>query len=142
VILVDVNIVVYAHNAGAPLHLAARAWTEKVFSGAEPVGIPWAVAHAFLRLTTDKRILDDPFDATEATAIIDSWFTSPAVKVIEAGPRYWSILRSLLVNGNVRGSLVSDAHLAALAIEHNATIYTADADFRRFSAVRAINPLL
>lgn len=83
----------------------------------------------------------DPFNATEASAIVDAWFASPAVEVIEAGYRYWSILRSLLIAGNIRGPLVSDAHLAALAIEHDATLYTADRDFRRFTGLRVINPV-
>jgi toxin-antitoxin system PIN domain toxin len=141
VILVDVNIVVYAHNAGAPKHAAAKEWARNAFSGSEPVRIPWAVVHAFLRITTDPRILDHPFDLTEASAIVDAWFASPSVELIEPGPRYWPILRSLLITGNIRGPLVSDAHLAALALEHDATLYTADRDFRRFAGLRVINPL-
>jgi toxin-antitoxin system PIN domain toxin len=140
-IIVDVNIVIYAHNAGAPQHTMARAWALNSFSGTERIGIPWAVVHAFLRLTTDPRFMADPFDATEASTIVDSWFASSAVDVIEAGSRYWPILRSLITAGKIRGSLVSDAHLAALAIEHDATLCTADRDFRRFPGLRVINPI-
>ncbi|MFL6246110.1 MAG: TA system VapC family ribonuclease toxin [Thermoanaerobaculia bacterium] len=140
-IIPDVNLLVYAHNAGAPQHAAARQWIENTFSGVEPVRIPWTVAHSFLRLTTDKRFVLAPFDATEVAAILDAWFASPAVEIIEPGIRYWPILRSLLVDGNIQGALISDAHLAALAIEHDATLCTADRDFRRFSGLRVINPL-
>jgi toxin-antitoxin system PIN domain toxin len=141
VIIPDVNLLVYAHNAGAPQHAAARLWAESTFSGIEPVRIPWSVAHSFLRLTTDKRFVIEPFDATEASAIIDAWFASPAVEVLEPGARYWSILRSLIVNGNIRGPLISDAHLAALAIENDATICSYDRDFSRFPTIRVINPI-
>jgi uncharacterized protein len=110
--------------------------------GAEPVRIPWSAALSFLRITTDARFVAVPFDATEATAIVDAWLTSPAVEIIEPGPRYWSILRSLLLAGNIRGPLVSDAHLAALAIEHDATLYSTDGDFRRFAGLRVVNPLV
>jgi toxin-antitoxin system PIN domain toxin len=112
------------------------------FSESEPVRIPWAVVHAFLRLTTDHRLMAQPFTAAEACAIIDAWFASPAVETLEPGPRYWSILRSLVVTGTIRGAMVSDAHLAALAIEHDATLYSADRDFRRFAGLRVINPLV
>jgi toxin-antitoxin system PIN domain toxin len=141
VIIVDVNILVYAHNAGAPQHPIARAWAERAFSGSEVVGIPWAVAHAFLRLTTDSRFMAFPFEPKEASSIVDAWFTSPAGELVEPGPRYWSILRSMLIADNIRGPLVSDAHLAALTLEHDATLCTADRDFRRFAGLRVINPL-
>ena len=82
-----------------------------------------------------------PFTSDEATRIVELWFAAPVVQPLEPGPGYWPILRELIVKHDVRGSLVSDAHLAALAIEHDATLYTADGDFRRFSGLRVINPL-
>lgn len=114
---------------------------KKTFSGEEPVRIPWSAALSFLRLTTDTRFMIHPFDATEAATIVDSWLAAPAVAMIEPGPRYWSILRSLLIARNIRGPLIADAHLAALAIEHDATLCTTDRDFRRFEGLRVFNPL-
>lgn len=140
-IVVDVNLLIYAHNAGASQHTAARAWAERVFSGSEPVRIPWAVVHAFLRLTTAGPFMTQPFEVLEATEIVGDWFASPAVELIEPGPRYWQILRDLLIRNNVRGKLVSDAHIAALSMENDATLYTADRDFERFAGLRVVNPL-
>lgn len=141
-ILVDINILIYAHNTGAALHSAARAWVESAFSGSEQVVIPWAVAHAFLRLTTHGPLMSQPFTPAEACSIVDDWYAAPAVQRIEPGPRYWTTLRNLAITHNVRGALFSDAHLAALAIDHGATVYTTDRDFRRFDGVRVINPLV
>lgn len=140
-ILVDVNILIYAYNAGASEHAAARVWVESVFSGSEPVAIPWPVAHAFLRLTTRGPLLTKPFTGEEACSIVSDWLAAPAVTTIVPGPRYWSVLCDLAKAHNVRGSLFSDAHLAALAIEHDATIATTDADFRLFTGVRSVNPI-
>jgi hypothetical protein len=86
--------------------------------------------------------MTNPFATREAVTVVDHWFALPFVAPLEAGPRYWSILHDLLVTANVQGSLISDAHIAALAIEHEATLYTADGDFRRFAGVRAVNPLI
>jgi toxin-antitoxin system PIN domain toxin len=141
VIVVDVNLLIYAYNAGAPQHGAARIWVERTFAGLEPVGIPWAVAHAFLRLTTAGPFMTQPFDVLEATDIVGDWFAAPAVQLIEPGRGYWHILRRLLIEHNVRGKLVSDAHIAALALENDATLYTADRDFARFAGLRVVNPL-
>jgi predicted nucleic acid-binding protein len=84
----------------------------------------------------------NPSPRQKACAIIDAWFAAPAVETLEPGPRYWTILRSLVVTGTIRAAMVSDAHLAALAIEHDATLYSADRDFRRFAGLRVINPLV
>ena len=140
-IVVDINLLIYAHNTGAPQHAAARAWAESAFAGPEPVRIPWAVVHAFLRLTTTGPFMTLPFSTEEAAAIVESWFAAPAVEPLDCGPRYWQVLRDVLVSANVRGALVSDAHLAALTIEHDGTLYTADTDFRRFHGLRFVNPL-
>jgi uncharacterized protein len=82
-----------------------------------------------------------PFTSNEATRVVESWFAAPVVEPVEPGPRYWTVLRELILKHDVRGPLVSDAHLAALVIEHDATLYTADSDFRRFAGLRVINPL-
>lgn len=138
-ILVDVNLLVYAYNDAAEHHSAARRWLDSVWAGSELVALPWTVLHAFLRLTTSSRVMPSPLATGDALDILDEWRSN--VIVVEPGPRYWSIFRELVIDAQVRGALVSDAHLAALAIEHDATLYTADADFRRFAGLRVVNPL-
>jgi uncharacterized protein len=140
VIVLDVNILIYAYSSDVSQHHRARAWMETAFSGDEPVRIPWAVAHAFLRLTTKSKFLLRPLRIEQAAAIVDEWFSLPVVAPLEPGPKYWPILRELVISTNSHGNLVSDAHIAALAIEHGATVCSADSDFSRFG-VRVINPL-
>jgi toxin-antitoxin system PIN domain toxin len=141
VIIVDVNVLIFAYNADAPQHERSRKWLQAAFSGSEVVGIPWAVIHGFLRITTNTPASQPPFTIDEAVAIVDEWFQSPAVSVIEPGPRYWALFRELLVDGQVEGALVSDAHIAALAIENGATVCSTDRDFASFPSLRVINPL-
>jgi uncharacterized protein len=141
VILVDANLLIYAYNVVADEHRAARDWLERVLLGDEEIALPWAVIHAFMRLTTGGVVLHGATSIDEAMRVVDEWRSLPHVRVIEPGPRYWEILRQLCIESGVRGKLVSDAHLAALAIEHDATLYTADGDFRRFAGLRVINPL-
>lgn len=139
-ILVDANLLIYAHNSDSEDFDKSREWLERVFSGSESVGLPWAVIHAFLRLTTSK-ILPRPLSIDTATSVVDDWVSLPVVTIPEAGAEYWPIFRELLRKAKISGKMVTDAHIAALAIEHDATLYTADRDFRRFSGLRVVNPL-
>lgn len=137
-IIVDVNVLIYAFNADAPQHERAREWLERALSGSEVIGVPWAVIHGFLRITTNTRI---GLPMNEALAIVNEWFRSAAVTLVEPGARYWSILQGFLVDGRNDRELVSDAHLAALAIENNASVCSTDRDFDRFTGLPIINPL-
>ncbi|SRR6266545_38519 len=139
-ILVDANILIYAYNSSAELHGAARLWVESAFSGADPVRLSWSTIHAFLRLTTHTAVFPQPLSMEESVSIVESWLAQPAVGIVEPGSAYWSILRGLLRQARVRGALVMDAHLAALAIEHGAVLYTTDRDFRRFEGLQVMNP--
>jgi toxin-antitoxin system PIN domain toxin len=141
VILIDANLLIYAYSVRARQHEAARRWLEDRLSGNEAVALPWEVVHAFLRLTTGGVVLDRPTTIEQAFQIVNRWFALPHVVTLVPGGRYWEILQRVCTAGQVRGKVVSDAHLAALAIENDATMYTADADFRRFSGLRVINPL-
>jgi len=114
---------------------------KEAFSGDEPIRIPWAVVHAFLRLTTGTRLFAEPFTTFEAAAIIDRWWSWQAVAPLEPGIHYWTILKNLVQTSNARGALISDAHIAALAIENDAAVCTTDRDFARFANVRVIDPL-
>jgi hypothetical protein len=141
VILVDANLLLYAYDASSDLHARARAWLEDVLSGPDPVALPWAVVLAFLRISTNPRALRQPLEIAEAAAIVSSWFHQPCVLTLEPGERHWAILSALLESAQARGPLVTDAHLAALAIEHGAILATTDRDFSRFDALRVVNPV-
>jgi uncharacterized protein len=141
VILVDANLVIYAHDLSSPFHEPARRWLENVFSGPELVGIPLNVALAFLRITTNPKVFKNPFSIEEASAIVESWFLNSTVSLVQPGERHLRILLQLLREAQVRGPLVMDAHLAALAIEHRATLCSFDSDFSGFSGLVVHNPL-
>jgi toxin-antitoxin system PIN domain toxin len=141
VILVDANLLIYAINADAPRHAAARDWLEVTLSGATEVGLAWVAVLAFLRITTRSGILDRPLAPADALAVVDGWFRQPFVKPICPGPNHWPLLCQLLTATGTAGNLTTDTHLAALALEHGCTIYSADYDFRRFPGVVHIDPL-
>jgi toxin-antitoxin system PIN domain toxin len=140
-ILVDANLLLYAYNASAPEHDAARRWLEGVLSAPDPVGFSWWTLGAFLRLVTHRAVFPSPYSTAEATAIVDSWLARPMVAIVEPGERFWSLARPLLAGSNARGPFVADALLAALALEHGATLATHDAGFLRFPALRTIDPV-
>jgi uncharacterized protein len=140
VILVDANILLYAYNPRADHHEVCRSWIEESFSAPSPVGLPWLTIWAFLRIATNPRAFDKPLAIKEARVIVSSWLDVPAVRVIVPGERYWEILGDLLVEAQVSGSLVTDAALAALAIENGAILCTTDRDFARFEGLPVIDP--
>lgn len=140
-ILIDANILVYAVNRDAPQHAVARDWLEETLSGTTIVGLPWIVLLAFLRLTTNHRILRSPLQAEQALLYIDSWLQQPYVVLVNPGERHWMILNKLLRSSGAAGSLTTDAHIAAIAIEHGYAVCSADNDFKRFDGVVHINPL-
>lgn len=140
-IIPDVNVLLYAYHAGAAQHERARRWVEAAFSGTEPVRLPWLCIGAFLRIATHPQVFADPYTTVEAVSIVQSWFAAPAVTVIEPGEQYWGILSRLLVDSQVRGALVTDATLAAIAIEAGATLATTDRDFRRFDGLKLFDPI-
>lgn len=140
-ILVDANLLIYAVNRDAPHHRNARRWWEKALSDTESVGLAWIVILAFLRITTRPGILAKPLSAESATDYIDEWMKRPMVELVVPGDAHWSILRNLVLSSGTLGNLTSDAHLAAMALENGADIYSADYDFQRFQGVRHCNPL-
>lgn len=139
--IIDLNLFLYAVNRSGPRHAAARAWLEETLSGSEPVGIPWAVALGFLRVSTSRRVMPRPLSIEQACAVVDSWFAQPAVFAALPGEEHWSMLRALLAETGAEGNLTTDAHLAALAIERGAELCSTDADFGRFRRLRWTNPL-
>jgi len=140
-ILCDANLLLYAYNASAPEHPKARVWLENRLSSPSPFALSWSTIGAFLRLATHRAIFPAPYSIAEATRIADAWLGRPMVVVLEPGPRYWAIARPLLEESNARGALVADALLAALALEHGATLATHDLDFRRFEGLSLLDPV-
>ena len=141
-IAVDANLLIYAYVKSLQQHRAAQEWLTETFSSSPRVFLPWSSILAFLRLTTKRKLFNEPYEPEEALSIVGSWLTRPNVSILYPGPRHWSILRHLILSADVRGDLVTDAHLAALAIEYDATLFTADRDFRRFQGLRMIDPLV
>jgi uncharacterized protein len=141
VILIDANLLIYAYHPRADQHEKSRTWLEGVLSGPDLVRFAWLTLWAFLRIATNSRAFDHPLSASEAEAAIASWLAQPVAGVLDPGERHWDILRALLDQGQATGPLVMDAVLAAIAIEHGATLCTTDRDFSRFGDVKWINPL-
>jgi hypothetical protein len=140
-IVPDINLLVFAHNAAAPEHEAARAWWEDLLTREQPVGLPWAVTFGFVRLVTHPFVLALPLAAAAALDRVDAWFGQPCVQPLDPGPRHLSIVRTLFAATNVAGRLTTDTHLAALAIEHQCELHSNDGDFARFPGLRWRNPL-
>jgi len=140
-ILIDANLLLYAHDSDSPHHSPARIWLESTLSGPEPTALAWTVILAFLRISTDPRIVRKPLSISQASNLVAEWMRNPEVTVLAPGVRHWGLLERAVVEGRVSGKLIMDAHLAALAIEHGATIATSDRGFARFPGLRLINPL-
>ena len=141
-ILVDANLLLYAYHPRAEQHEKSRAWLEGALSGPELVRFAWLTLWAFLRIATNARAFERPLSVSEADAVISSWLAQPTAGILEPGERHWDILRELMRDGQVNGPLVMDAVLAAIALEHGATICTTDRDFSRFSGIKWTNPLV
>ena len=140
-IILDANILLYAYDSGSLLHEQARSWVESVFSSGDALGLPWQTVAAFLRVVTNPKLRGDRFTVEEAAAIVDQWFAQPNIRLLAPGDRHWSILRPAMVDGQVRGPLITDAQLAALTIEYGGVLHTTDRDFARFPLLRWRNPL-
>jgi hypothetical protein len=141
VIVPDVNLLIHAHNSDSPLHAAARAWWEELLSSTRPVGLAWVTVLGFVRIATHRQVLERPLPVTVACAAARSWLAQPYVSVLHPGERHAEILFGLLEALGTAGNLTTDAHLAALAIEHQAQLQSTDRDFGRFPGLRWENPL-
>ena len=136
----DVNVLLYATNRGALTHDISRRWLELALGGAEPVGFAWNVLLAFVRIATKAQIFERPLSPKEAFDMVDFWLAQPAAVVVAPTERHAATLRSLVVPLGTAGNLSSDAHLAALAIEHGAVVISFDSDFERFAGVTWRHP--
>ena len=140
-ILVDANILLYAEDSLSEHHAAARTWWDERLSGSDLVALCWPVLTAFIRIGTNARLHRRPLTLKEAIERVQSWLNQPGVRLIQASDRHWEIFQKMLRVGNATANLVSDAHLAALAIEHNCVLYSTDTDFARFRGLKWKNPI-
>jgi hypothetical protein len=138
--LLDANILLYAYDARSAHHAVCREWLTGVLNDDEPVGLPWQTLLAFVRIATNSRAVQTPIPVSQACAIVDSWLQRPQVVVVKPGDRYWEILREQQAQAKVNGPLVTDASLAALALEQGATLCSTDRDFLRFTTLKRLDP--
>jgi hypothetical protein len=141
VILIDINILVYASNTHAAQYAQAREWLDRQLSATSRVGLPWAALLGFLRLVTNARIVKQPLTVADAWKQVTQWLECEPVWIPQPTERHSEVLAKLLAEPGVHGNLVPDAHLAALAIEHGLTLYSSDGDFARFPDLKWSNPL-
>lgn len=139
--LIDANLLLYAVDSSAPQHEAAKSWLDEELSSDRPTGFAWLALLAFLRVSTNPRVYHRPLAVPEALDHIGAWLGHPGSIVLAPGRRHMPILRSLLEPRGTAANLTSDAHLAAIAIERNALLFSADRDFARFEGLRWANPL-
>ncbi len=140
-ILIDANLLVYAHVSSFAQHHPACAWLDGQLNGGAPVGLPWASLLAFLRLVTNPRVFERPEPITDAWRQILAWLQCETAWIPQPTERHAVLLEELLAVPGVHGNLVPDAHLAALAMEHGLMLCSADSDFARFPSLRWQNPL-
>lgn len=140
-IVPDVNLLVYAYNETAPFHQQARRWWEGLVNGTERVGVPWLVAAGFVRLLTHPSVRERPATPVQAVDYVEEWFRFSNVTPLNPGTEHIRLFRAALNAAGVGANLVTDAHVAALAIEHQAEVHSNDADFGRFPGLRWRNPL-
>lgn len=140
--LLDANILLYSIDRSSRFHGPCAAWLSDAFSGSRRVGLPWQTIGAFLRISTHPRVFARPLSPDQAWAIIEGWLNAPVCWVPEASGNTARILGELVGQLELRGNLITDAQLAALAIEHGVAVVSADTDFARFPGLRWINPLI
>jgi toxin-antitoxin system PIN domain toxin len=139
-IIPDVNLLIYAYDAGSPFHAKASAWWQMCLSGSEAVGLAPVVLFGFVRIVTNPRVFTDPMTPAEAAAHVRSWLSQPAAILEPHSGHVEQVLASLETLGTA-ANMVTDAQIASFAIEHNAILHTADSDFLRFSRLRWYNPI-
>jgi toxin-antitoxin system PIN domain toxin len=138
--IVDANVLLYAVNSASRHHDASRSWLDGALSGSDIVGLAWVALLAFARLTTKHGLFPSPLDPADAMAQIRDWCSAPSAVVVHPTARHADVLSDLLTRVGSGGNLVNDAHLAALAIEHRASVVTYDVDFGRFDGMRWDTP--
>jgi toxin-antitoxin system PIN domain toxin len=140
VIILDASILLYAVDRSSPRHEPAKAWLEAALSGGDEVGFPLVSLLAFIRIGTDPRVYQTPLPTSEAIDLVRSWLERANAGLVQPSAAHWLRLHEQAEKGRARGALVMAAHLAALAIEHGATVCSTDRDLARFKGVKVIDP--
>ena len=140
-IVPDVNLLLYAYDAGSRFQSAAARWWQDCLSGEEPVGLAPVVLFGFVRISTSARVYTNPLSVTEAADVVRSWLDQPPIQILEPATDHVPQVLRLLEGIGTAGNLVTDAQIAALAIAHGAVLHTSDADFLRFPGLKWVNPL-
>lgn len=138
--VVDLNVLLYATDRTSRHHTRAKPWLDRVMSSTETIGIPIAVAIGYVRLTTNPKVMEAPLDLATSVGVVHAWYARANVTAPGPTSRHFGVLEELLGPLGTGGNLVSDAHLAALAIEHGAELCSFDRDFSRFSGLRWVEP--
>lgn len=139
--LPDVNLLLYAIDEESSSHDRARAWLEAALSGTEAIAFAWVVLLGFLRISTNPAAIKQPLRPGDALEHVNEWLTQPVASVVHPASAHAATLGRLLEPLGTAGNLTTDAHLAALAIEHGAELCSSDNDFSRFEGLRWVNPL-
>jgi uncharacterized protein len=142
VIVLDANLLIYAYSASSIEYARAHRWIEDTFSGDEPIGLPWQTISAFARVLTNPNLPAERYSTTEMISIIQEWMKLPNLRLLSPGERHWAAFQKMILEGRVRGKMITDAQLAALTMEYGGVLYTADRDFARFPGLRWVNPLV
>ena len=139
-IVVDLNVLIYAVDENSFHHAAARSWLEGQLNGTENIGIPWIVILGFLRIMTNGKVFPHPLTEDQAVEIIDAWIKHPLVRIPHPKENHWHLMKELIAESGTAGNLTSDIHLAAIAMQHGLKLFTLDADFSRFKGLRWERP--
>ncbi|MDE2692433.1 MAG: type II toxin-antitoxin system VapC family toxin [Acidobacteriota bacterium] len=138
--LIDANVLLYAYDSESPFQKASARWLETELSSGRSVSFALVTLLAFVRIASDRRVFSRPLTPAEACSLIEGWLALPNARLLQPGPRTWKILSEVCGSGQARGPMVMDAHLAALALEHGASITTTDRDFTRFPGIDLMDP--
>jgi len=140
-IIPDINLLIFVHNKDTQWHKPTYTWWESVIHGNELVGISWIVANGFIRIMTHPKVMERPLRTDTACEVVEEWFSFAHIQPLAPGPNHLTIFKRCLRDCGVGGNLVTDAHIAALAMEFNGTVYSNDRDFGRFQGLKWKNPL-
>ncbi len=133
-------MLIYAVDSTSAFHKPAKTWLEDALNGTTRVGFPWVSLMEFQRITTHPRASANPLEPADAWSHVTEWLDADQSWVPEPGDRHGTILGKLIIEGSFGGNLVTDAHLAALALEFGVGICSFDSDFARFPELTWVNP--
>jgi toxin-antitoxin system PIN domain toxin len=140
-VIVDADILLFAEDRSSPHHGPAVEWLTEALNGPVRIGLPWPSLLAFVRIRTNPRAFERPLSPPDAWSRVTAWLAAPAAWVPAPTERHPDVLGQLIVDHHLGASLIPDAHLAALALEHGVAVCSADTDFARFTGLQWFNPL-